>query len=185
MIERISKSATISRYERVFAIDAALIQRKSEDARANDRKRETHLLHRGESDALQRMLNALQPASYIRPHRHVNPPKAETVILLRGALGFMTFLDSGVPVERDFVHLHPDKALAVDCREKVWHTFFALEPDTVIFEAKAGPHDAATDKEFAPWAPDEASPDAEAYLARLKDLFRKTCSLAGGSDHRQ
>jgi hypothetical protein len=59
----------------------------------------------------------------------------------------------------------------VDCREGVWHTFFALEPDTVVFEVKAGPHDAATDKEAAPWAPDENSPDAAAYLQHLRKLF--------------
>jgi hypothetical protein len=70
------------------------------------------------------------------------------------------------------VHLHPTKALAVDCREGVWHTFFALEPNTVVFEAKAGPHDAAMDKEFAPWAPDEESPEAAEYFSRLKEICR-------------
>lgn len=174
--ERISGAATISRYDRVFAIDAALIKRKGEDAELNPRKREIHVLHRGDSDALQRMVNALQPASYIRPHRHLRPPKAETTILLAGSLGFMTFRDDGTPNDADFIHLHPTKALAVDCREGVWHTFFALEPNTVVFEVKAGPHDPAADKEFAPWAPDETSPDAERYLAQLKKLFESKCS---------
>lgn len=170
-IERLSNAATISRFERAIAISTALIKRKSEDAEANPRKRETHLLHRGNSDPLQRMLNALQPSSYIRPHRHVQPGKSETVILLSGSLAFLTFRDDGTPDEKDFIHLHPDKALVVDCREGVWHTFFALERGTVIFEVKAGPHDAATDKEFAPWAPDEASPDAPLYLEHLRELF--------------
>jgi cupin fold WbuC family metalloprotein len=171
--ERISKAATISRYDRAFAIDEELIQRKSRDAQTNERQREIHILHRGDSDALQRMVNALQPSSYIRPHRHVRPPKSETIVLLRGSLGFMTFHDDGTPDERDFIHLHPAKAVGVDCREGIWHTFFALEPDTVVFEVKAGPHDAATDKEFAVWAPDETSPDAQRYLARLKEIFRQ------------
>jgi cupin fold WbuC family metalloprotein len=172
-IERISKSATISRYQRAFAVDPLLIQRKTEDARSNARKREMHLLHGSDSDAVQRMLNALQPDSYIRPHRHIDPPKAETVFLLRGSLGFVTFGDDGTQGPGDFIHLYPGKALVVDCREGVWHTFFALEPDTVVFECKAGPHDAARDKEFAPWAPEEGSPDAGAYLARLQEALRK------------
>jgi cupin fold WbuC family metalloprotein len=168
-LERVSGAATISHYERVLGVDAALIKRKSQDATANPRKREIHMLHSGNSDAVQRMLNALQPASYIRPHRHAQPPKSETVILLTGSVGFVTFLDDGTP--RELVHLHPTQALAVDCREKVWHTFFALEPNTVVFEVKSGPHDAATDKEFAAWAPEDNSPDVERYFTHLKELF--------------
>ena len=171
-LERVSGAATISRHERLLAIEPALIDSKAEDAQANPRQREIHVLNRGDSDTLQRMLNALQPSSYIRPHRHVQPPKAETFVLLRGSVGFMTFLDDGTPDESGFVHLHPTKALALDCREGVWHTFFALEPNTVVFEVKAGPFDAATDKEFAPWAPAEGTLEAEEYLSRLKETFR-------------
>jgi cupin fold WbuC family metalloprotein len=89
----------------------------------------------------------------------------------------MTFVEDGTPDERDFVLLHPTSALAVDCREGIWHTFFALEPDTVIFEAKAGPHNAADAKEWAPWAPEENSAEAENYLAGLKELFKKRLRL--------
>jgi hypothetical protein len=41
----------------------------------------------------------------------------------------------------------------------------ALKPDTVIFEVKAGPYDAATDKAFAPWAPAEGTQEAQSFLA--------------------
>ena len=50
-------------------------------------------------------------------------------------------------------------------------------PDTVIFEVKPGPYDAATDKEFAPWAPPEGDPRAHAYLIQLEDQFRQHFSL--------
>jgi cupin fold WbuC family metalloprotein len=116
------------------------------------------------------MLNALQPSTYIRPHRHAAPPKSETLVLLSGSLGFIPFFDDGTPDEQSFIHLHRGKAVMLDCREAVWHTFFALEP-SVVFEAKAGPHVAATDKEFAPWAPDETAAEAQTYLAHLKRLF--------------
>jgi cupin fold WbuC family metalloprotein len=173
-LERVSGAATVSRHQQAVGIDVALIYRKSRDAAANPRKREIHILHAGNSDGVQRMLNALQPDSYVQPHRHVQPPKSETVILLAGSLGFVTFLDDGTP--HQLIHLHPTKALAVDCREKVWHTFFALEPNTVVFEVKAGPHDAATDKEFAPWAPEENTPDVERYFTHLKELFMQNVS---------
>src|SRR5262249_17249764 len=118
-----------------------------------------------------RMLNAVQLDSYVRPHRHVQPGKAESVVLLSGGLAFVTFEDDGTLNLMDSVHLHPSRALAVDCREGVWHTFFALEPNTVVFEVKAGPHDAAGDKDYAPWAPEEGSPEAQDYLAALNKAF--------------
>jgi hypothetical protein len=69
--------------------------------------------------------------------------------------------------------MHPTKgALALDCRGGVWHTFFALEPGTVIFEVKPGPYEMATDKEFALWAPAENAADAPSYLAKLEEIFR-------------
>ncbi len=40
--------------------------------------------HKQNSDTLHRMLNAVQPDSYVRPHRHLDPPKAEAWILLQG-----------------------------------------------------------------------------------------------------
>ena len=69
-IERLSRFATISRHERTLAIDRELLQTKSREAARNPRKREVLILHREDSDPLQRMLNAVQPGSYIRPHRH-------------------------------------------------------------------------------------------------------------------
>ena len=41
-------------------------------------------LHKTTEDHLQRMLNVLQPKSYIQPHRHQYPPKAESVVVVRG-----------------------------------------------------------------------------------------------------
>jgi len=172
--ERLSKLATISRHRKVFAIDAEIIRIKSLEANANPRKREVLVLHRDDADPLQRMLNALQPGSYIRPHRHHSPPKAESIVLLRGSVGFVPFFDDGTVDTESLVLLHPTRgASAVDCRESVWHTFFALEPDTVLFEVKAGPFDPSREKEFAPWAPAENAPEASSYLKSLEEYFRK------------
>jgi len=85
-------------------------------------------------------------------HRHNSPPKAELLVILSGAMAFMSFHDDGSPDTQASAFLHPTRgSLAVDCREGVWHTFFALEPDTVVCEVKAGPYDAAADKELAPF----------------------------------
>ena len=172
--ERLSGFATISRHEKALAITADVIETKSAEAMANPRKREILVLHRGEADTLQRMLNAIQPGSYVQPHRHRTPPKAETIVLLSGSMGFMPFFEDGTPDLDNCALLHRSKgALAVDYREGLWHTFFALEPNTVIFEVKPGPYNAATDKDPAPWAPAEGSPEAQAYLAKLEQLIRR------------
>src|SRR5882724_3561930 len=47
----------------------------------------------------------------------------------------------------------------------------ALEPDTVVFEMKSGPHSPTTDEAFPDWAPRAGSDKAGAYLAWLKAVF--------------
>jgi cupin fold WbuC family metalloprotein len=180
IIERISKFASIARHDIVLGVGTELIRQTAGHARSNPRHRDILVLHRGDADTLQRMLNAIQPGSYVRPHRHHNPSKAETLVLLQGALAFVPFKDDGVPDLNNSVFLNKDVgSIVLDCREDVWHTFFALHPDTVIFEAKAGPFDAQNDKEFAPWAPAENTPEAATYLDDLEDIFRIKFGLDG------
>lgn len=172
------KRSTLSRHKSVLAITKSLLREKSGHAKLNRRGREILVLHDGDGDTLQRMLNAIEPGSYIRPHRHVTPPKAEGLIVLAGAVGFVPFTSSGQPDEASFVHMGGEsEVLGVDYRAGVWHSFFALEPGTVVYEVKPGPYEATSDKEFAPWAPEEGAPEAELYLADLEKLFRGTVGL--------
>jgi len=69
-------------------------------------------------------------------------------------------------------------AFAVDSRPGLWHTFFALEDNTVLFEVKPGPYDPGTDKDFAHWAPAEGEADAMKYLMGIEDRFRSVFGLA-------
>lgn len=139
-------------------------------SRQSPRQRVIQPFHRSEGDRLQRMFNAVQPASYVRPHRHLEPPKAEAWILLRGSVAFFTFEDDGRI--RDILRLaHDGEAFGVDLIPGVYHTFIALEADTVIYEVKDGPYVASTDKSFAPWAPAEGAPEVPAYMQRLRDTF--------------
>jgi cupin fold WbuC family metalloprotein len=126
-------------------------------------------LHAAPDDSLQRMLNALQPDSYVQPHRH-DGMKAESVIVLRGRVGFVTF-DDGGDVTASVAAAPGTDCIGLDVRPRVYHTFFALVPDTVVFEVKAGPYDPQRAKEFAPWAPGEDDPAAPDYLAELHTLF--------------
>jgi len=132
----------------------------------NQRRRQNLNLHRDDADPCQRLFNAVEPGSYIRPHRHSNPPKPETFLVVQGGFALFLFDDQGVVSQ--VLHLAPDgPAVAVDLPAGAWHTIVALEPGSIFFEAKPGPYAALTDKDFAPWAPEEGSDGVPAYLEML------------------
>jgi cupin fold WbuC family metalloprotein len=161
-----------------LTIDRALVEAKAADAKRNFRRREIHCVHEGNEDTLHRMLNAIEPGSYVQPHRHLFPPKAESLIILSGCLGVVPFNEDGSPDKANLVLLSQKHgAIGVDIRAGVWHTFVALEADTVVFEAKPGPYQAASDKDFATWAPAADTDDAGSYLAQLERLLRESFSL--------
>jgi cupin fold WbuC family metalloprotein len=123
-------------------------------------------LHRSPSDPVHRMLNAIQPGSYVGPHRHLDPPKAEAWIVLRGAVLFVTFFEDGGI--RDHLVLDANSEMfGVDLVPGHYHTLAALKPDTIIYEVKTGPYEEATDKSFASWAPAEGTAEARNYLSSL------------------
>jgi cupin fold WbuC family metalloprotein len=149
-----------------------LVRTALEHSRTSPRGRVILPFHKDASDPLHRMLNAVQPGSYIRPHRHLDPPKAEAWILLRGAAAFFTFEDDGRV--RDCVQLTAGGELfGVDLIPGVYHSFIALEPDTVLYEVKTGPYSELTDKAFAPFAPAEGESEANAYMESLLNEHRR------------
>jgi cupin fold WbuC family metalloprotein len=141
-------------------------------SQSSPRRRVIQPFHRTGSATLQRMFNAVQPDSYIPPHRHLDPPKAESWIVLRGALAFFTFDDQGAIGECLEIRAGGD-VFGVDLEPGVYHTFFALEPDTVVYEVKDGPYSPVTDKSFPEWAPREGTPEASGYLAKLASEFAR------------
>ncbi|MFW5733635.1 MAG: WbuC family cupin fold metalloprotein [Oceanidesulfovibrio sp.] len=172
--KRINPYATISAHERWAIVDSDLIAAKASDAAANPRLRDIHVLHEGEPDPLQRMVNALQPGTYVQPHRHMHPPKAETFIILSGRAGFLFFDDADPSdIERaERVLLDRDQGVfAVDIRPGVWHSLVCLALDTVLFEVKNGPYAPHSDKDFAPWAPEPETPQASDFLKKMERRF--------------
>ena len=61
--------------------------------------------------------------------------------------------------------------LGIDTSPGIYHTFFAVEEDTVLFEVKPGPYDSITDKDFAKWAPAEGSEEVNEYFNAIQNLF--------------
>jgi cupin fold WbuC family metalloprotein len=120
------------------------------------------------------MLNTIQPGSYIRPHRHLDPPKDEAFVLLKGSAGFVIFDAEQGMWKKEFVLLDLQRGTyGIDIRAGVWHTLFSLESDTLLYEVKPGPYAPLTDKDFAPWSPRDNSPEAVTFLSELEDEFRR------------
>lgn len=153
-------------------LGANLMQKAIEASRSNPRKRVILPLHKTPDASLHRMLNAIQPGSYIRPHRHLHPPKPESILVLQGAILCLVFGLHG-EVQEIMTLTAGGREFGFDSEPGVYHTFLALSADTVVFEAKPGPYEPATDKDFAPWAPAEDNADAPSYLASLYLLEKK------------
>jgi cupin fold WbuC family metalloprotein len=177
-LARLSPLATISGHVRFQAVGWRMLEQKAGDAARNVRLREIHILHECDHDPLHRMLNALQPGTYARPHRHLYPPKSEGFVILRGAVGIVLFAEHGADISEEYIFLDQARGdIVADVRPGVWHTILALEPDTVLYEVKPGPYSPVTDKDFAPWTPAAGSDAAGGYLRGLERRFRIACGL--------
>lgn len=150
----------------MISIDDTLIEKVASKARHAARRRMNHNFHPALSDPLQRLLNVMEPLSYIRPHKHENPDKVEAFILLRGRMVVVEFNPDGSVA--DHILLDPlNGSYGVEIAPRTFHTIIALESGTTVYEVKNGPYDPVDDKNFASWAPKEGSGEAPEYLRDL------------------
>lgn len=156
------KSATI--------IDSALLDQVSAEAAASPRRRKNRNFHGSDEAPCHRLLNAIEPGSYVAPHRHAAADKDETILAVRGKLGMVFFAEDGKVTETALIE-PGGTAVAADIPHGTFHTVVALAAGSVFFEAKAGPYRPLMEEEKAPWAPPEDAPEAAAYLENLKKLF--------------
>lgn len=156
----------------ITLIDQALLDEVCAEAAASPRRRKNRNFHPRDDHPAHRLLNAMQPDSYIPPHRHLDPHKDETFVVLRGLLGVILFDDAGNVAQATTVGAG-GAAFGADIPHGAWHTALALAPDTVFLEAKAGPWLPLTEAERAPWAPAENAAGAAAYVAALKRSFNE------------
>jgi cupin fold WbuC family metalloprotein len=147
-----------------------LLDEVSAEAAASPRRRKNRNFHRANEDRAHRLLNAMEPDSYVMPHRHLDASKDETIVALRGRFGLVLFDEQGA-VQGKSVIGAGQAALGIDIPHGTFHSIVALEPGSIFFEAKAGPYVAITEAERAAWAPAEGTPEAAAYLEKLRALF--------------
>ena len=151
-------------------IDRPLLNQTAGEARLSPRGRKNANFHPTDSFPAHRLINAMQPGSYVRPHRHLDNHKDETIIALQGRFGYLSFDDLGNIVEA--IELSPcGNTLGIDIPHGTTHTILALEPDSVFFEAKAGPFLPLSADEIASWSPEEGSEAATALWNNWRARF--------------
>ncbi len=151
-------------------IDDGLLDATVLAARNSPRRRKNHNFHPSDEFPSHRLLNAIEPDSYIAPHRHLDQNKDETMLVLRGCLGLLVFNDEGEVIQAIALKAG-GKTMGVDIPHGCWHTVLALESGTIFLEAKAGPYLALDEAERAHWAPQENEANAQATLAKWQALF--------------
>lgn len=145
-----------------------LLDAVSAEARSSPRLRRNRNFHRAEDSRCHRLLNAIEPDSYIRPHRHLDPEKEETILVVRGRIAVLFFSEDGNETESATLEVG-GPLLGVNIAPGRFHSLVALDAGSVFFEAKAGPYKPLEPAELAPWAPEEGSEEATKYQARLAE----------------
>ncbi|MBN2275532.1 MAG: WbuC family cupin fold metalloprotein [Bacteroidales bacterium] len=146
----------------MIRIDKKLTDRLIEDAIKSARKRKNYNFHTALSDPMNRMLHAMEPETYVQPHKHENPDKREAFLVLKGRVVVVEFSDKG-EIE-DYMILDPKTGhYGAEIQPRTWHTLLVLEKGTLVYEVKDGPYDPADDKFFAPWAPKEGEEGCEEF----------------------
>lgn len=133
-------------------IDRTLLATLSTQAAASPRLRAHHNLHPQLDDPVQRLCIAMEPGTYVRPHRHMQPETWEILLILSGAVALLIFDDGGKVLER--VELAAGgEVTAVEIPADTWHAVASLKAGTVVFEVKRGPYAPISELNYAPWSP--------------------------------
>ncbi len=148
----------------MLKITNQLIDKVVVQARTSPRLRMNYNFHPELSDPVQRLLNALEPWTYIRPHKH--PTKEESFVLLRGTVLAVSFNDDGTI--SDYAILSSKTGiLGIEFEENCFHMLTSLETGSAVYEIKEGPFVPHTEGRSAPWSPKEGTPEAKEFLAKV------------------
>lgn len=126
------------------------MQKQSEAAANSPRLRAHRNFHPELSDPVQRLAVAMEPGTYVRPHRH--PHTFELLFALRGRFLVLNFDDNGTVTHRVVLG---EECKALEMEAGTWHTVLSLDHGGVIFEVKQGGYQPVAEKDYVSWAPAE------------------------------
>lgn len=142
----------------------------SNEAVNSPRLRKNLNFHASNEAQCHRLLNALEPGTYVQPHCHLDPQKEETLVVLKGRFGVLIFDEVGNI--KQTVELSPNtEHFGITIPVGVFHSMVALEAGSVFFEAKAGPYVPIATTEKAAWAPVEGDVACVTYLQKMLEHF--------------
>ena len=165
----------------VKVFSSGYLDRLVEQATASPRLRQHSNIHINYSDPCQKLFNAIEPESYIRPHIHGLVPRTEMMIAVRGLMAIILFDDEGHVEKIILFGANTDGvkiSVGVEIPANHWHTAVALNPGSVLLEIKEGPFDPSQSKELAPWAPAEGTELAKDYLIQLIAAVKRVDGLS-------
>lgn len=141
-------------------ITHADLVKMSGQAASVPRLRAHRTLHEELSDPVQRLAIAMEPGTYIRPHRH--PQTWELLTPLKGRFVMLQFDDEGAVTHRTVLG---EEVLLQEIPALTWHAVLSLDAGGVIFEIKHGPYQPLTEDDCMHWAPPEGAEGTEAVMA--------------------
>jgi len=135
-------------------------------SRIAERKRAHHIFNKNPDDQLQSIYVAMQPGTYVQPHKHESPDKREIFIAFKGKFLFLEFDTQGEII--DHLILDPKtNTFSAEIDSKIYHTLICLEPDSVGLDLKTGPFHPINDKDFADWALKEGDKECDEYIDNI------------------
>jgi cupin fold WbuC family metalloprotein len=156
----------------MILINNDIVTKTINEAKNSPRKRKNYNFHKTLDANVQRMLNAIEPDTYIQPHKHENPDKVEVFIALKGKILVIEFDNMGSISDFSVISDDSDN-YGIEVAPCTWHCIISLEPGSVVYEIKDGPYSSIDDKNFAPWAPKEGDTGCIEYNRELV----KKCGL--------
>jgi len=150
----------------VKAYSSAQLRQLEKDAACSERRRSHLNAHPGLDANVQRLFIAMQPDTYLRPHRHPEAHKWEFFVVLDGRIDLLVFAENGEVLER--VEMSSEKTRAVEVPAGSWHAYVCMRADTLALEIKEGAYLPTRQQDFAPWSAAENTEPAPAFLARMR-----------------
>ncbi|HKB60479.1 MAG TPA: WbuC family cupin fold metalloprotein [Gallionellaceae bacterium] len=126
-------------------------------ARHSPRRRANSNLHQALSEPVQRLAIAMEPDTFVRPHRH--PGTWELLSALRGRFVVLLFDAEGTVTGRTVLG---EECKVLEFPANTWHAVLSLDAGGVIFEVKQGAYAPLTEADYAPWC--DSGPGQEARL---------------------
>ena len=137
----------------MISISSNDLDQLSKAADAAPRKRSNRNLHQSLDAKVQRLAIAMEPDTYVRPHRH--PQTWECYLPLRGAFKVVLFDDTGLVT--DCIAIGQNGLVAYELPANTWHSVLSLQKGSIIFEVKEGPYIQPAVTDTAAWSPAEGT----------------------------